>query len=281
MAVAATSGSSSCGAVCPSFELDDPQQALAGALRPSSAANLTTTRRAIVVGADSALGWAVMEQLLATSRFAGVGTPVHRPVHLAFDRLHTLAEIDPQALATFAADTALIVFDRPQTRRVTEAFVHPEPKDLTPWARRLHAAGVKHLVVAMPHAPLMLPVALQQGLASLDEAAVATLGFEQLVFMRMASANAYGAAPSGFFRRLAHWVLSQLSFLVPQREAPVRTVVVAKVAAELAAQLAAAKPATRVLPAAVMWHATQQRSVEETLAAWLENKPLPPRATPT
>jgi NAD(P)-dependent dehydrogenase (short-subunit alcohol dehydrogenase family) len=235
----------------------------------------TPKRRAIVVGADSELGWAVMQQLLATSRFAGVGTPVHRSVHLAFDRLHALNENDAQALTAFSADTALIVFDRPQSNRITEAFVHPQPKDLAPWAQRLHAAGVKRLVVAMPHAPFMLPMALQQGLATVDEAAVAALGFEQLVFMRMASAGAYGTKPSGLLPRLAHWLLAQLSFLVPQREAPVRKVVVAKVASALAAQLAHAKPATRVLPAAVMWHATQQGSVDETLAAWLEDRPMP------
>jgi hypothetical protein len=256
----------------PGLEL---QHALEGAQRPPPRPT-QGQRRAIVIGASSALGWAVLEHLLALGRFDRVGTPARRSIHVAFDRLHMLDDHDPQALEAFAPDTALIVFDRAQTSHGRgDAFVHLQPGDLASWASRLQAAGVRRLVVVVPHAPSMLPMALQQGLATLDEAAVAALGYEQLVFMRMARAGEGGAAAPGFLQGVAHWMLSQLHWLVPQREQPVRVQAVAKVAATLALRLADAPAATRVLPAAVLWHATQHRSVDDTLEAWLNGLPLP------
>ena len=58
-------------------------------------------------------------------------------------------------------------------------------------------------------------------------------------------------------QRLAHWMLSQLRWMIPQREQPVRTDTVAAVAAATAAALADAPPGTRVMPAALLWQAAQ------------------------
>lgn len=223
-------------------------------------------RRALVAGAGGALGAAVLEQLLATGRFECVGAVVERPIQPA---VHGFVPVGGDALAAFGADTALVVFDRQRSANGREAaFVRPDPAALPALARQLHAAGVRQLIVVVPHTPSLLPMALQHGLASLDEAAVAALGFEQLVFMRMAQGDG-AVAPLDAPRRLARWMLSQLRWMIPQREQPVRAQTVARVAAALAVQLHDAPHGTRVVPAALLWQAAQQGDVAALTGAWL------------
>ncbi|MFG5410141.1 hypothetical protein ABXN37_21080 [Piscinibacter sakaiensis] len=113
-----------------------------------------------------------------------------------------------------------------------------------------------------------LPQALRHGLASLDEQAVAALGFERLVFMRPAQAGAAERAARAP-ERLAQWLLSQLRVMVPQREQPVRAAKVAAFAAELAHGLANAPPGTRVVPAEQVWEAAQAPDTAAAARAWL------------
>jgi hypothetical protein len=229
-------------------------------------------RRALVVGAGGTLGAAVLEQLLGTRRFERVGALVTQPLQPA---LQGFEPVGADALAAFGADTALVVFDRQRHANGREAaFARPEPSALPSLAQALQAAGVRRLIVVVPHTPSLLPMALQQGLAGMDEAAVAALGFEQLVLMRMAQgerAQLELDAP----RRLARWMLSQLHWMIPQREQPVRAETVAKVAAALALQLPDAAHATRVVPAALLWQAAQQRDVAALVGEWLSPKAAP------
>ncbi len=243
----------------------DVKQAL-GALSPKPPRTTAAPRRALVVGASGALGAAVLEHLLAAQRFERVGALVDQPIQPA---VHAFAPVQADAMAAFGADSALIVFDRQRAANGREAaFVKPEPHTLPILARQLHSAGVRHLIVVVPHTPSLLPMALQQGLASLDEAAVAALGFEQLVFMRMAQ-NERATPGLDAPRRLARWMLSQLHWMVPQREQPVRIDTVAKVAAAIAVASAEASSATRVVPAALLWQAAQQRDVQALVHHWL------------
>jgi hypothetical protein len=241
------------------------QQVLAAAARTAPRAP-PAVRRALVVGAGGALGSAVLEQLLGTQRFERVGAWVDqamRPAVRAFE------PVLGDALAAFGADSALIVFDRARAAFGREAaFVRPDPAALPALAARLRAAGVQRLVVVVPHQAGLLPMALQQGLASLDETAVAALGFPQLVFMRMAQPGE-NSAPLGAPQRLARWMLSQLRWMIPQREQPVRAQTVARVAAALALHLPTAAPGTRVLPAALLWQAAQQRDAAPAVRNWL------------
>jgi hypothetical protein len=243
----------------------DVNQALATAYRKPPRA-VAAPRRALVIGAAGALGAAVLEQLLATQRFERVGALVRQAMQPA---VHGFTPVHDDEVAPFAADTALVVFDRLRSANGREAaFVRPEPQALTALAQQLHGAGVRHLIVVVPHTPSLLPMALQHGLASLDEAAIAALGFEQLVFMRMAQSE---RAAEGLDapRRLARWMLSQLHWMIPQREQPVRADTVAKVAAALAVQLPGAPPATRVVPAALLWRAAQRGDARATVDEWL------------
>jgi hypothetical protein len=236
-----------------------------------AAAPARSVRRALVVGAAGALGAAVLEQLLAARRFDRVGALVDQPIRAAL-RGFVPVDDEPSTLRDFGADTALVVFDRARHAFGREqAFVRPDPLALPALAARLHAAGARTLVVVVPHQPALLPMALQQGLASMDEAAVAALGFERLVFMRMAQGgDADRVSALSAPQRLARWMLSQLHWMVPQREQAVRVETVARVAAALASRLPQASPGTRVLPAALLWQAAQQRDPASLVAAWLE-----------
>lgn len=245
----------------------DVQQALGAAARPTLR-EATAPRRALVVGASGALGAAVLEQLLGTQRFEQVGALVDQPIQPA---LRGFVPVRDSEIDGFGADSAVVVFDRLRAAFGREAaFVAPQPADLTALAARLHAAGVRCLVVAVPHAPSLLPMALQQGLASLDEAAVAALGFTHLSFMRMAQAGS-GDGALAAPQRLARWMLSQLHWMIPQREQPVRAETVARVAAALAVAAPGA-PGTHVLPAAVLWQAAQQRDASAAVAQWLADQ---------
>ncbi len=262
-----------------------PNHALAAATRvpPRSHA---ATRRVLVIGAHSPLGWAVIEELSTSGRFESVATLVLRPIHAAFHGFVAMRD-DDATLGVFAADTAVIVFDRARPRRQPqqrgggegEVFVQPDPAALPRLARRLRAAGARTLIVTMPHTPALMPAALQHGLATLDEDEVASIGFEQLIFMRMAQQGGLGGQAAGealsLPQRLANWMLSQLQWLVPRSEQPVRVATVAKVAAALTRLAPPASQATRVLPSALLSQAAQTRHVDTLIQAWLDGAPMP------
>jgi hypothetical protein len=239
--------------------------------------------RVLVVGGGGPLGSAVLEAMLAQAAGATVGVAVRQPITPTLRGLHAVMHT-AQGLQDFAPQAAVLVFDR--ARRANgrdDAFVQAQPMELLTWARQLQAAGVRQLVVAVPHTPALLPQALLHGLANLDEGAVAALGFEHLVFMRMArdGQSAHGNAPAASrLQRLADWVLRQLRLMVPTSELPVRVAVVAEVLAGLVYLLPAAAHATRVLPPALLWHAAQGAAVTPLLTDWLQGKPLPTLASP-
>jgi hypothetical protein len=258
----------------------DPEQALAAAARMPQAAS-QPTRRVLVLGGGGTLGAAILEQLLASHRFERVGVVVSRPVAPALRGLVAVRD-EPAAWAALAPDAALIVFDRTrQANGRDDAFVRAEPQELAARARALHAAGVRRLLVAMPHAAAFLPQALKAGLASLDEAAVAALGFDQLVFMRLARHGGEGAGGAASApQRLAHWVLSQLHWMIPVSEQPVRAQTIARVLCEWLLAGDAGPPGTRVLPQDLLWHAAQGADVAQLVQRWLAGEPLPAMRTP-
>lgn len=255
----------------------DPQMALA-ALNRTPPSDAPQRRRVLVAGAGGTLGTAVLEQLLAQRRFESVGVLVDRPMTAALSGFVAVAD-DDAALRAFSPDTALVVFNRARDAFGREAaFSRPLPAALPALADRLHGAGVRYLVVVVPHQAGLLPLALQHGLATLDEAAVAALGFDQLVFMRLPQAGRGEAAvggPSPLGSRLALWMLGQLHWMVPNSEQAVRLATVAQVGAVLAWQVPWAAKATRVMPSRLLWHAAQQRDARDTVQAWLEGRAWP------
>jgi len=249
-----------------------PQPPTAARRRAAAAADSL-----LVVGAGGVLGAALLAQALGSGRFAHVQALVARPL------ASTLPGFEPLPLerleAGALAHTAAIVFERERRHNGRdEAYVQPQPAGLPDLAQRLFDGGVRRLLVVVPHAPALLPQALMAGLASIDEGRVAALGFEQLVFLRAArgGSGASGAPAAGWAAHVAGWWLSQLSWMVPQTQLPVRTARVAELAVELAWRLNHAPLATRVLPPDVLWQAAQSADGGALLDDWLHGRPLPP-----
>jgi len=255
---------------------------LTQALRGAASARRATAARAdvlLVVGGGGVLGSALLARALACARFGRVQALVAKELASA---LRGFEPVPQAALAgPLKADSAVIVFERARrSNGRDEAFMQPEPQQLAELATQLRAGGVRRLMVLVPHAPALLPQALKAGLATLDEGRVAALGFEHLVFVRAAQA-ASGSAAGGWAQRLAAGWLSQLAWMVPQREQPVRALRLAELAVELAWRLPQATSATRVLPPELLWQAAHCADGGRLLSAWLADEPLAPFSSPT
>ena len=233
----------------------------------------------LVAGGGGRLGSAVLEAALHEHRFVAVAVLAVPPLNSTLKRLHPLPA-EPVALRSFAAETALLVFDSERHANGRESrFVHPRPADLLPLARQCMAAGVRRLIVVVPHQTATLPAALRAGLATLDETAVAALGPEQLVFLRTAH-SACSPGAGHVLQRLGAALLSQLHWMVPQREQPVRTPHLAGFVVALALALPDAPPGTRVVSPELMWDWAQQESGPAVLQAWLQGRDAPAVSRP-
>lgn len=231
-------------------------------------------RSAVIAGGGGTLGSAVVEQLLALGR--------HRPLHvLATQDFHAAPaglvplQVGPgQAVPRGAGELAVIVFDRERHANGRDAaFLRPEPAQLPALAAALHAAGARDLLVVQPHAAASLPQALRAGLASLDEQAVASLGFERVVLLR--AAQPPGGSTGRGLQRVADLVLAQLRLMTPQAQQPVRSSALARVAASIAAALPEAPPGTRVMAPEVVWQAAQSSDPAPLVRAFLHGEALP------
>ncbi len=244
--------------------MDALTHAMRGALQGAPA--LLRLERALVVGGGGTLGSALLGEALAAGRFQRVAAVVAAPLASA---VRGFEPVTRAALAdSHEADIAFVVFERERhSNGRDEVFWQPAPEALLQIARDLHAAGVKRLLVVVPHAPALLPHSLKHGFASRAEGEVAALGFEHLVFLRAAQSAAGGGAGSRIERFVAWW-LSQLRWMVPQAEQPVRAVALAALAVQLARLLPRAAPGTRVVPPELLSQAAQG-DAEAVLGAWL------------
>ena len=178
--------------------------------------------------------------------------------------------------ADVQADVAFLVFERARhSNGRDDAFFQPDPEHTAgAGAERCTRAGVRRLLVVVPHAPALLPHALKAGFASLAEGAVAALGFEQLVFLRAAQAGrgrpprarCCSALPPGGWRQL------QLDGAAA-RAAGARGGAGGAWRCSWRSCCPRPAPGTRVLPPETLWLAAQagQAGAAEgwPLAAWL------------
>lgn len=248
----------------------DPLGALQQAARPHRPARDRLPQHLLVAGAGGALGRAVLHQALAGGRHASVGVLTTAPLQTGMRGLvavpHDVASDTP-----VRADLAVIVFDRGRDfYGRDEAYHLPVPAELPTLAQRLRAGGVHTLAVVCPTAPSLLPAALQQGLADLDEHAVAALGFTRLLFVRPTQ-DAPKKTLTHRAERLAAWMLSQLRYMIPSTERPVRAESVAAFVFEVLRQWpeAAGSEGTRVAGAPVVWKAAQRGGAREVVERWL------------
>lgn len=234
----------------------DPIQALQAARRPPSVA--ASLPALVVAGATGTLGNEVLRRLLGTQRF-GVAHVLAREAFT--DGLRSVNTVvlpgtDVAAWPPVPAEAGVVMFDPPRLFYDRErALWTPQPQDLVAVARWMRAGGVRTLAVVLPHAQGRLPEALKRGLASLDEQAVAALGFERVIFVRSAQKPGAGAQPLGLLQRVARWMLSIFQYMVPSSEQPVRAARVAELV-DLALQLA--PPGVHVAAPELVWRAAQQ-----------------------
>ena len=248
--------------------MDPLTQAMRGASHEPRAP-LLKLASVLVVGAGGTLGSAVLAEALVAGRFQRVSAVVAAPLASTLKGLHALTLNALQGGDALPCDLAFLVFERQRhSNGRDDAFVQPEAADLLPLARQLHRAGVRQLMVVVPHAPALLPHALKAGFASKDEGAVAALGFEHLVFVRAAQQGTAAPGEKGL-QRFATWWLSQLNWMVPTSDQPVRAVKLAALVVQLARRLPEAAPGTRVLPPEVLQQASQAEDPEQALRAWL------------
>jgi len=244
-------------------------QALRGA-RHAAGPALRALESALVVGASGALGSALLREALVAGRFQRVAALVAEPLASGVRGFVPLpAAALPSAGKALGLALAFIVFERERhSNGRDDAFVRPDPGSLRELAIHLREVGVRRLIVVVPHAPALLPQALKHGLASTDEGALAAMGFEHLVFVRAAQ-DAAGVRSGTPLDRFARWWLSQLRWMVPSSEQPVRAARLAELVVLLARLLPRAAALTRVLPPEVLAQAAAGDAPEAALEQWL------------
>lgn len=252
----------------------DPFQAIKAANRGGATAAASSRNAAatvgtlLIAGATGVLGHEVMRRLSGSHRYAHTVVLAKEPILDGIRGIESAlvpdASADSDAFdasgAPFtqwpliAADTALVLFDPPRLYYQRErALWAPAPEQLPDLARWLRACGVRTLAVVQPHAQGNLPEALKRGLANLDEHAVATLGFDRVIFIRSAQ-KPKDLRHAHVLERLAAWMLSIVRFMVPTSEQPVRA---SKVAELVDQALMIAPPGVHVAAPELVWRASQ------------------------
>lgn len=166
--------------------------------------------------------------------------------------------------------TAVISFDQARSWGGRElALWTPAPEQLLPVAGWLHRLGVHTLAVVTPHAQGRLPAALREGLASLDEQGVASLGFARLLLLRAARPGGPEAMPDGWAGwpvRLASNMLSIAQYMVPSNQKTIRSEALAGV---LEAALVVLPDGLHVIPPETLWQAAQGEA-GQVLEQWAQ-----------
>lgn len=223
--------------------------------------------RLLIAGATGVLGNEVLRRLVGSSDYGATQVLAREPITAGLRGVQTtvVPSDDPADWPIAAADVGVVLFDPPRLFYDRErALWTPAPPQLVALARWMRAGGVRTLAIVLPHAPGRLPEALKRGLASLDEQAIAGLGFDRLILLRSAQKPAT-ARGGPVLARLAGWMLGIFKYMVPTSEQPVRAV---KVAELLALALRLAPPGIHVAAPEVVWQASQG-DMAESARRWL------------
>jgi hypothetical protein len=221
----------------------------------------------MIAGATGVLGNEVMRRLVGSQRHAQcliLAKEAFKPAVVSVNSCFVATEI----IANWprqAASTGVILFEPPRMYYERERPLWtPIPEQLPALARWMHACGVRTLAVVLPHAQGRLPEALKRGLASLDEQAVAALGFERLLIVRSAQKPA-AATSEGRLQAVGQWMLSVFAYMIPSSEQSVRA---SKVAQFVDAALRLAPPGIHVAAPELVWRAAQAPA-EPIVREWL------------
>lgn len=222
----------------------------------------------LMAGATGALGNAVLQRLTGSPRYPSVDVLAREAIRPGL-RSVRIAVREGERIADWpllSADTGIVLFDPPRLHYQRErALWTPKPEQLPDLATWMQRCGVKTMAIVLPHDQGRLPRALQQGLANLDEQAVAALGFDRLLIVRSAVKPAAPAARN-LWQRLANLVLSGLAYMLPHSQSPVRA---SKVAELVDLALREMPPGIHIAPAELVWRCSQS-AVPTVVQAWLK-----------
>ncbi len=260
--------------------------ALHAALRPPGL-KANAKPRLVVAGATGALGSEVLHRLAGHGHYAHTEVLAQEPMTtgLASLSMALVGQAEPDTIENWpplplAAQVAVVMFEPPRLYHDRErALWTPELHQLLPLAQWLRRCGVHTLAVVMPHAQGSLPDALKYGLASLDEQAVTALGFERVLLVR----SAHKMTPpvqAGFFNKTAAWMLSTVSYMIPQTVQAIRP---SRLAEFIEAALRVLPLGTHVASPELLWQAANPQTahlktgaapshVQTVVEAWLHDK---------
>jgi hypothetical protein len=244
-------------------------QAPLQAMRAASHQGQVAARRPrlLMAGATGMLGDEVMRRLAGRHHYRSTLVLAREPMTAGLRGvvMHQVPSSAPRDWPLAEADVAVVLFDPPRLFYQRErALWTPQPEQLLELTTWLRQSGVHTLAVVQPHAQGRLPEALKRGLASLDEASVARLGFERLLLVRSAQKPVKGSA-GGPLQTLAQWMLSITRLMVPASEQPVRASSVAEL---VSAGLQFAPPGIHVAAPELVWQANQS-AVLPLVRQWL------------
>jgi len=240
----------------------------------------TGTRRLLIAGATGPLGHELLQRAFGMQRLGACEVLVREPMKVGVRGVTAtvVPETDPSHWPVTPAHAGLILFEPPRdfhgrerapTHPASRGSLPPEgaglpwggpaagpgaiwvptPEQLPALARWMRTCGVTTLAVVLPHARGRLPDALRHGLANLDEHAVASLGFDCVVFVRVPHAP-QAAAGLDPLSTLADKMLSIFKYMVPSTEQPVRA---ARLAELIVAALELAPPGIHVSAPHHLW----------------------------
>lgn len=246
-----------------------PLQALKSAWRPV-ATPAGAKPGLLVAGATGALGSEVLRRLAGSGRFAQAQVLAREPMSTALAQVAIVlaggVDIAVWPACPAPVHTGVVMFEPPRLYHDRErALWTPEPAQLLALAQWLRRCGAQTLVVVLPHAQGSLPQALREGLASIDEHAVAALGFDRVLLLRSAQKP---RPPAGrpALERLAAWMLSVLAYMIPASSMPVRPT---RLAEFVEAALRVLPPGTHVAAPELLWQAGQAADMQGVIRAWL------------
>ncbi|MES2415686.1 MAG: hypothetical protein V4614_17980 [Pseudomonadota bacterium] len=258
--------------------MNNPLDALQAAFRPAPAAS--AGGRLLVAGATGVLGAEVLRRLVGSTRFSHAEVLATEPMRTGLSgvsiRVVPDGPVTSWPAVMLAGGTGVVMFGPPRLYYDRErALWTPRPEDLAGLAQWFRRCGLNTLVVVLPHQQGRLPDALKRGLATLDEHAVAAAGFERVLFVRSAQ-KAQATTGLSWPRRLAAWMLSTLSYMVPATEQPARPT---KIAQFIDAALGMLPAGTHVVPPEVLWQASQSGGrqpgssrIHSVVQAWLNKQ---------
>jgi hypothetical protein len=244
--------------------------------------------RLVVAGATGALGSEVLRRLAGHDHYAHTEVLAKEPIKTGLPSVSMVLVGNEEADESIEnwpalpkpAQVAVVMFEPPRLYYDRErALWTPVPEQLLPLAQWLRHCGVHTLAVVMPHPQGRLPDALKHGLANLDEHAVAALGFERLLLVRSAQ-KMTPPAQAGFLNKTAAWMLSTLSYMIPQTGQAIRPT---RLAEFIEAALRVLPPGTHVASPELLWQAANPPAADKrngvatshihaVIQAWLNGK---------